>query len=124
MSIIPFFPSLKPPIANCIWFDGAPINEEAEILKYEREHHTWLENVKNTASDIHPLGKVLTMIGTETDDEDANDDSDESDSHEDEDDDTIDRAIPGIVERSALGSYSPGDEINLNDDLSAAVVGS
>ncbi|KAL9880061.1 uncharacterized protein ACN2A1_011690 isoform 2-T2 [Glossina fuscipes fuscipes] len=83
-----------------------------------------LENVKNTASDIHPLGKVLTMIGTETDDEDANDDSDESDSHEDEDDDTIDRAIPGIVERSALGSYSPGDEINLNDDLSAAVVGS
>lgn len=100
--------------------------------------------MKNTASDIHPLGKVLTMIGTETDDEDgefsnqnnlfaeiqrilhiiANDDSDESDSHEDEDDDTIDRAIPGIVERSALGSYSPGDEINLNDDLSAGVAGS
>lgn len=45
MSIIPFFPSLKPPIANCIWFDSAPINEEAEILKYEREHHTWVVGI-------------------------------------------------------------------------------
>ncbi|KAM7349939.1 anaphase-promoting complex subunit 15 [Cochliomyia hominivorax] len=115
MSMLPFFPSLRPPVANKIWFDSAPINEEAEVLKYEREHHSWLDSMKNAASDLHPLGKVLTMPGLETDDEDANDDSDDSDSHDEEDDDTNDRAIPGLAERSALGLYSPGEEMNLND---------
>lgn len=42
MSMLPFFPSLRPPVANKIWFDSAPINEEAEVLKYEREHHSWV----------------------------------------------------------------------------------
>lgn len=51
----------------------------------------------------------------------ANDDSDDSDSHDDEDDDTNDRAIPGLPERSALGLYSPGEEMNLNDDMSNVV---
>ncbi|KAI8126576.1 hypothetical protein FF38_05388 [Lucilia cuprina] len=121
MSMLPFFPSLRPPIANRIWFDSAPINEEAEVLKYEREHHSWLDAMKNAAADLHPLGKVLTMPGLETDDEDANDDSDDSDSHDDEDDDTNDRAIPGLPERSALGLYSPGEEMNLNDDIPIVV---
>lgn len=39
--MLPFFPSLRPPIANRIWFDSAA-NEEAEVLKYEREHHSWV----------------------------------------------------------------------------------
>lgn len=42
MSMLPFFPSLRPPIANRIWFDSVPNNEEAEVLKYEREHHSWV----------------------------------------------------------------------------------
>ncbi|XP_061399975.1 anaphase-promoting complex subunit 15B [Musca vetustissima] len=114
MSMLPFFPSLRPPIANRIWFDSVA-NEEAEVLKYEREHHSWLDAMKNAAVDIHPLGKVLTMPGLETDDEDANDDSDDSEDTN-EDDDTNDRAF-GIPERSALGGlYSPGEEMNLNND--------
>ncbi|XP_013111322.1 anaphase-promoting complex subunit 15B [Stomoxys calcitrans] len=123
MSMLPFFPSLRPPIANRIWFDSAAAsNEEAEVLKYEREHHSWLDAMKNAAVDIHPMGKVLTMPGLETDDEDANDDSDDSeDTNEDED--TNDRAIPGLPERSALGLYSPGEEMNLNDDVPVIVGG-
>lgn len=43
MSMIPFFPSLKPPIANCLWFEvDAPCNEEAEVLALEREQHAWV----------------------------------------------------------------------------------
>ncbi|XP_075156435.1 anaphase-promoting complex subunit 15 [Haematobia irritans] len=122
MSMLPFFPSLRPRIANRIWFDNATINEEAEILKYEREHHSWLDAMKNAAADIHPMGKVLTMPGLETDDEDANDDSDDSeDTNEDED--TNDRAIPGLPERSSLVLYSPGEDMNLNDGVPVIVEG-
>ena len=121
MSMVPFFPSLRPPIANRIWFDvDMPTNDETDVLRYEREHSNWLNSLKNAASDIHPLGKVLTMPGPETDDEDANDDSDDSDSHDDEDDDTNDRAISGQVERSALGLYSPGGEVTINDELAVS----
>lgn len=31
-----------------------------------------LDAMKNAAADLHPLGKVLTMPGLETDDEDGN----------------------------------------------------
>ncbi|XP_011187679.1 anaphase-promoting complex subunit 15B [Zeugodacus cucurbitae] len=115
MSMIPFFPSLRPQIANRIWFEINTPPSEDDVLRYERDHDNWKESIKNAASDIPPLGKVLTRPGPETDDEDANDDSDDSDTHDD-DDDTNDRAIPGQPEHSAL--YSPGDDVNpINEDV-------
>ncbi|XP_055845632.1 anaphase-promoting complex subunit 15B [Episyrphus balteatus] len=115
--MFPFFPSLRPPIANHIWFElDAPVNEEAEILQYERDQHKWINSISNAAADIHPLGKVQSLPGPETDDEDANDESDDSDSHDDDDDDTNDRVIPAQPERSALGLYSPGDDVPMNEE--------
>ena len=69
--MIPFFPSLRPKIANRLYFDvSSPINEETE-LRYEREHHAWRDSFKHMAADINPLGKILTIGGPETDDEDG-----------------------------------------------------
>lgn len=49
----------------------------------------------------------------------ANDDSDDSDTHEDDDEDTNDRVLSILPERPAVNLYSPGEELNLNEDLSA-----
>lgn len=72
MSMIPFFPSLRPQIANRIWFETNTPPSEDDVLRYERDHDNWKESIKNAASDIPPLGKVLTRPGPETDDEDGN----------------------------------------------------
>lgn len=69
--MIPFFPSLRPQIANRIWFEINTPPSEDDVLRYEREHDSWKESIKNAASDIPPLGKVLTKPGPETDDEDG-----------------------------------------------------
>ncbi|XP_037937385.1 anaphase-promoting complex subunit 15B-like isoform X2 [Teleopsis dalmanni] len=110
MSMIPFFPSLRPQVANRIWFHVDLPIDESEVLRSEREHHNWLDSIKNIASDLHPLGRIVTLPGPETDDEDANDDSDDTDSHEDEDDDTHDHG--NQTDRTALGLYSPADDMN------------
>lgn len=89
------------------------------------------ESLKNAASDLQPLGKVLTLPGIETDDEDgkrhsticvhqdfyilflkANDDSEDTDSHDEEDDETNDRVIP------VTQDFYSADDIQMNDETS------
>ncbi|CAD7082512.1 unnamed protein product [Hermetia illucens] len=112
MNMVPFFPSLQPAVAILCWQEvDVPCNEEAEVLALEREQHAWLESITNTASDLNPLGKALTMTGQETDDEDANDDSDDSD---EEDEEEIDRLIANTDRGRMDTSYSPSDGQNPN----------
>lgn len=91
MSMLPFFPSLKPSVVNSIWFDvDVPCDDESELRELEKEHHDWVWGITQTAIDLHPIGKAMPMVGPDTDDEDANDDSDDSDSHDnDEDEDEM-----------------------------------
>ncbi|XP_030376000.1 anaphase-promoting complex subunit 15 isoform X2 [Scaptodrosophila lebanonensis] len=112
MSMIPFFPNLQPSVPNQYWFDMVPVSEESQTTRYEDERRTWRESMKTAATDLQPLGKVLTLPGIETDDEDANDDSEDSDSHDEEDDETNDR-IP------VTQDFYSADDIQMNDDTSA-----
>lgn len=91
MSMLPFFPSLKPSVVNSNWFDvDVPCDDESELRELEKEHHDWVWAVSQTANDLQPIGKVQPMVGPDTDDEDANDDSDDTDSHDnDEDEDEM-----------------------------------
>lgn len=90
MSMLPFFPSLKPSVVNSIWFDvDVPCDEESELREMEKEHQDAVWEVTQLASDLHPFGRPQTAVGPESEEEDNNDDSDETDSHdndEDEDD--------------------------------------
>lgn len=95
MSMLPFFPSLKPSVVNSIWFNvDVPVDDENELRELEKEHHDTIWAITQTAADLYPIGKVLPMAGPETDDEDAND-SDDTDSHDndDEDEDEMDTTI-------------------------------
>lgn len=43
MSMLPFFPSLKPPVLNSIWFNtDAPCDDETELRELEKEQHAWV----------------------------------------------------------------------------------
>jgi len=41
MSMIPFFPSLKPSVANRLWFDMAN-DDEVQTKRYEDERRNWV----------------------------------------------------------------------------------
>lgn len=149
--MIPFFPNLKPSLSNRFWCD-VPSEDEVQTKRYEDERKNWVyltysfgnsqdlriiiylsqrESLKNAASDLQPLGKVLTLPGIETDDEDgtrhwtysiyqdfnilflkANDDSEDTDSHDEEDDETNDRVIP------VTQDFYSADDIQMNDETS------
>ena len=89
--MIPFFPSLKPPLVTSIWFDvDVPCDDESELRFLEKEHQECTWEISQTAVDLQPIGKTMPSTGPDTDDEEANDDSEDSDSHDnDEDDDEI-----------------------------------
>lgn len=91
MSMLPFFPSLKPSVVNSIWFDvDVPCDDESELRELEKEHQDLIWAVSQTAVDLQPIGKTVPIVGPDTDDEDANDDSDDSeDSHDNEDEDEM-----------------------------------
>ncbi|KAH8304266.1 anaphase-promoting complex subunit 15A [Drosophila kikkawai] len=114
MSMIPFFPTLKVSVANRYWLDMAPasVSEEAQTRRYEDERTNWRESLKTAGTDLQPLGKMLTIPGIETDDEDANDDSEDTDSHDEEDDETNDRVIP------VTQDFYSADDIQMNDETS------
>lgn len=90
--MLPFFPSLKPSVVNSIWFDvDVPCDEENELRELEKEHHEFVWDITQQASDLQPIGRPQAVAGPDTDDEDNNDDSEESDSHDnDEDEDDLD----------------------------------
>ncbi|EDW08925.1 anaphase-promoting complex subunit 15 [Drosophila mojavensis] len=111
MSMIPFFPNLKPTVANRFWFDMTS-DDEMQTKRYEDERRNWRESLKTAATDLQPLGKVHTITGVETDDEDANDDSEDTDSHDEEDDETNDRVIP------VTQDFYSADDIQMNDETS------
>ncbi|ALC42187.1 CG15237 [Drosophila busckii] len=110
MSMIPFFPSLKPSVSNQFWLDMA--DDEVQTKRYEDERRAWRAALKNDGTDLQPLGKVLTIPGIETDDEDANDDSEDTDSHDEEDDETNDRVIP------VTQDFFSADDIQMNEETS------
>ncbi|EDW77028.1 uncharacterized protein Dwil_GK22149 [Drosophila willistoni] len=110
MPMIPFFPTLKPTVANRFWFDmPSSVGEEK---RYEDERNNWRESLKTAATDLQPLGKVLTIPGIETDDEDANDDSEDTDSHDEEDEETNDRVIP------VADDFYSANDIQMNEETS------
>lgn len=98
MSMIPFFPSLRPTVGSSICIDAdSPCDEESELRDMEKEHVAWvsksnafsssfvlywnlisfelfgdlqLKSIQQTASDLSPFGKVPPVgPDPETDDE-------------------------------------------------------
>lgn len=48
MSMIPFFPSLRPTVESSIGIDAdTPCDEEAELREIEKEHVAWVNVLKN-----------------------------------------------------------------------------
>jgi Anaphase-promoting complex subunit 15 len=41
--MIPFFPSLTPPMTNSLWFDvDIPCDDESDVVQLENEHQNWV----------------------------------------------------------------------------------
>ena len=88
MSMIPFFPSLKPPLVSSIWFGvDIPCDDENELRLMEKEHQQCTWEISQTSADLQPIGKTIPSTGPDTDDEEANDDSEDSDNSHDNDED-------------------------------------
>uniref|UniRef100_U5ETV7 Anaphase-promoting complex subunit 15 n=1 Tax=Corethrella appendiculata TaxID=1370023 RepID=U5ETV7_9DIPT len=89
--MLPFFPSLRPAIANSLWFDAdESCDDDAEVQAMETEHQNWVNKISQIGVDLHPIGKLAEhMENIDTDDEDANE-SDDSDNSDDDDDDEMD----------------------------------
>lgn len=53
MSMIPFFPSLRPPISSSICFDvDLPCDDETELRELERDHVAYVSNLMHLFSSL------------------------------------------------------------------------
>ncbi|XP_055314893.1 anaphase-promoting complex subunit 15 [Sitodiplosis mosellana] len=114
MSMIPFFPSLRPTVGSSICIDAdTPCDEESELREIEKEHVAWLKSIQQTAHDLSPFGKAPPSgPDPDTDDEAGNDDSEDSDSRDEEEEedemDAIDaNQTPNTNSAATIDTSSP-----------------
>lgn len=121
--MLPFFPTLRPAIANSLWFAADECcDEDAEVNAMETENQEWLNRIGQIGTDLVPIGKNVNehTDNMDSEDEDANDESDDSD-NSDEDDEDMDeinnaaRANDRLVMETAYNNTD--DEIQPNDTL-------
>lgn len=72
MSMIPFFPTLRPSIASNLWFDvDIPCDDDLDVTNLETEHQNWLNSISQIAFDLHPLGgKNQQELSNDSEDDD------------------------------------------------------
>jgi hypothetical protein len=57
--MIPFFPSLTPPLTNSLWFDvDIPCDDESDVVQLETYHQSWVSTLKY----FNPLLNVPGII--------------------------------------------------------------
>lgn len=88
----PVYPSLDIPVSHSYWFDAdPPIDEEAELAEYEKEHAAFLQDISNRDSDLVPTGQDPDYNDEEDEDGESGpeDEDEESDTNEEEDDEEV-----------------------------------
>ncbi|XP_055621237.1 anaphase-promoting complex subunit 15 isoform X2 [Toxorhynchites rutilus septentrionalis] len=74
--MLPFFPSLRPAVANNLWFVADECcDEDAEVSAMESEHQEWLNRISQIGADLVPIGKNVNEHTDNMDSEDEDDDA-------------------------------------------------
>ncbi|XP_053683688.1 anaphase-promoting complex subunit 15 [Sabethes cyaneus] len=121
--MLPFFPSLRPAVANNLWFAvDECCDEDAEVNAMESEHQEWLNRMSQIGADLAPIGKDTNehADNMDSEDDDANDESDDSDNSDEDDEDMEDIAnVARPNERLVMEpTYNNmDDELQTNDPL-------
>ncbi|KXJ78073.1 anaphase-promoting complex subunit 15 [Aedes albopictus] len=120
--MLPFFPSLRPAVANSLWFAvDECCDEDAEVNAMENENSEWINRIQQVGSDLVPIGKHVNEHNDNMDseDEDANDESDDSDNSDEDDEDMEEVNATRANGRIGMepGYQNEDDEIQVNDTL-------